>query len=167
MRDLTELELQILEVDERIRPIATRPIDFNDPNFRNRLAPKQAPLDEANIRGATETLLETLVAEYATSDDETRTAIRAMFARYQHFAWAASFATPPVTARDFRHHLILFSMLDQGRDSRDALLTLEALSAQARAAGIDINPIAREVAEMSSDVNTYGMGSTQRMLANL
>ena len=167
MRDLTELELQVLEIDERIRPIATRPVDFNDPNFVNRLAQKQSPLDEAGIRPEAEKLLESLAAEYANSNDETRIAIRAMFARYQHFAWAAGFGTPPVSERDFRHHLILFSMFDQGKDSRDALLSLQALCGQARAAGIDITPMAREVAQMSSDANKYGMGSTKGMLNNV
>lgn len=167
MRDLSELELQVLEIDERIRPIATRPVDFNDPHFRDRLAQRQAPLDEAEIRSATESLLELLAAEYANSGEETRIAIREMFARYQHFAWAASFATPAVKERDFRHHLILFSMLDQGKDSRDALLSLQALCEQARAAGIDIRPMAQEVAQISSDANKYGMGSTKRMLNNV
>ena len=167
MRDLTELELQVLEIDERIRPIATRPVDFNDPDFMNHLAQRRSPLDEAGIRSATEQLLELLAAEYAKSDEEIRTSIREMFARYQHFAWAAGFGTPPVSERDFRHHLILFSMLDQGRDSRDALLSLQALCGQARAAGIDIRQMAQELAQISSDANKYGMGSTKGMLNNV
>lgn len=167
MRDLTELELQVLEIDEKIRPIATRPINFNDLNRVALLAKRQAPLDEAGVRSATESLLEALAAEYANGDEKTRSAIRGLFARYKHFAWAASFLSPPITERDFRHHLILFSMFDQGTDSRDALLALQALCGQARAAGIDIGPMAREVAQISSDENKYGMGSTRRMLDNV
>ncbi len=166
MSNLTELALQVAEINEKLRPIATRPLDFNDPKFVNRLAQKQSPLDEAGVRPATENLLELLAAEYANSDDETRLAIRGLFAHYEHFAWAASFASPPVTEGDFRRHLILFSMFDQGRDSRDALLALQALYEQARTRGFDIRPIAREVAQMSSETNKYGMGSTKQMLDN-
>jgi hypothetical protein len=167
MRDLTELELQVLEIDERLRPIATRPVDFNDPSWMTGLAQKQSPFDEAGVGSAAESLVEALAAEYANSDEETQTAIRRLFARYQHFAWGASFASPPISEDDFRHHLILFSMLDQGRDSRDSLLALRALCDQAQTARIDIQPIAREVAQISSDENKFGMGSTRRMLNNV
>jgi hypothetical protein len=117
-----------------------------------------------SVPSETEALLKALAAEYENSDEETRKAIRRLFVCYPHFAWAASFSVSPNTEADFRQDLILFSMLDQGKDSRDALLALRALCEQAQAAGIDIKPILREVAEFSSDENKYGMGSTKRML---
>jgi hypothetical protein len=55
-------------------------------------------------------------------------------------------------------------MKDQGRDSRDALLTLQEICHEAVAAGADTAPVLREVAELSSSANKYGMGSTRDML---
>jgi len=55
-------------------------------------------------------------------------------------------------------------MRDQGEDSRDALLELQELCTQARAAGVNTAPILREVAQMSSDENRFGMGSTRSQL---
>jgi hypothetical protein len=164
MKDLTELELQLMEIDERLHPIATRPIAFDAVKTLTLLAEARSPLDEAGVRSETEALLNALAAEYQRSDEETRKAIRRLFASYQYFAWAASFSVSPITEAGFRQDLIRFSMLDQGKDSRDALLALRALCEQARAAGIDVKPILREVAEFSSDENKYGMGSTKRML---
>ena len=164
MKDLTELELQLMEIDERLRPIAIRPIAFDDVKTITLLAETRSPLDEAGVRSETEALLKALAVEYQSSDEETRKAIRRLFACYQHFAWAASFAVSPITEAGFRQDLILFSMLDQGKDSRDALLALRALCEQARSAGIDVKPILQEVAGLSSDENKYGMGSTKRML---
>jgi hypothetical protein len=63
-----------------------------------------------------------------------------------------------------RRHLLLFSMKDQGRDSRDALLDLQDLCREARSAGVNLTPVLREVAELPSDKNKYGMGSTEDML---
>jgi hypothetical protein len=164
MKDLTELELQVMEIDERLRPIATRPVAFSDLKAITLLAEAQSPLDEAGVRFETDALLKALAAEYQSSDEETRKAIRRLFTCYQNFAWAASFRVSPSTKIGFRQDLIRFSMLDQGKDSRDALLALRALCEQAQAAGIDLKPILREVAELSSDENKYGMGSTKRML---
>jgi hypothetical protein len=164
MKDLTELELQLMEIDERLRPIATRPVAFDDVKTIALLAETRSSLDEAGVRSETEALLEALASEYQSSDEETRKAIRRLFACYRNFAWAASFSVAPITEAGFRRDLILFSMLDQGIDSRDALLALRALCEQTRSAGIETKPILREVARLSSDENKYGMGSTKRML---
>ena len=117
MKDLTEFELQLIEIDERLRPIATRPVAFNDVKSITRLAEARSPLDEVGIRSETEALLKALAAEYENSDEETRKAIRRLFVCYPHFAWAASFSVSPNAEAGFRQDLILFSMLDQGKDS--------------------------------------------------
>src|SRR3954471_15804052 len=100
MRDLTEFELQLIEIDERLRPIATRPVAFDDVKTITLVAEARSPLDEAGVRSETEALLKAFAAEYENSDEETRKAIRRLFAIYPHFAWAASFAAPPVSEED-------------------------------------------------------------------
>ena len=60
--------------------------------------------------------------------------------------------------------VIVFSMKDQARDSRDALLSLQEICRAAAAAGVDLEPALRDVAAMSSRVDRYGMGSTSDML---
>ena len=162
MKDLSEYEIQVLEIDESIRPIATRPVDTNDPNWMTLLRQRE-PLDEAGVRSNTETLLGTLVNEYQESDADTRKAIRGLFVNYKYFAWAATLPILPTTEEGFRTHMILFSMRDQGYDSRDAILTLQEFCERARAASVSIGPILRKVAELSSDENKYGMGSTRHL----
>ena len=103
---------------------------------------------------------------YESSDEDTRRAVRLLFTSYPHFAWAATLNTPPTTEVDFRRHMLLFSMRDQGQDSRDAILSLQELSSQARAAGVNTTPILQEVARLSSDENKQGLGSTRHQLNN-
>lgn len=55
-------------------------------------------------------------------------------------------------------------MKDQGRDSREALLTLQEIVREADTAGVDKAAALRAVAAMSSSTNRHGMGSTRDTL---
>jgi len=164
MKDLGGWELQMMELDERLRPIAKRPVDITDLNWLALLKRHPRPLDEAGVRPEAEGLLEELLDEYRTGEEATRAAIRGLFMRYPSFAWAATLPDPLTTDEGFRRHLLLFSMEDQGRDTRDAIVWLHDVCKRAREAGIDPAPILRETAQLSSDENRYGMGSTRELL---
>ena len=122
------------------------------------------PLDQAGVRPQTEELLAELVEYYRTVDADTRQSIRKLFEDHRSFAWAASLPYEPVTDESFRAHLILFSIKDHERDTRDAIVLLHELCEKARLAGVKTGPILEEIAELSSDVNKYGMGSTRSLL---
>jgi hypothetical protein len=165
--ELDALKLKMIGLEQRLSPIADRPVDITKPGWGLRLNQHQHPLDEAGVRSDAEGLLHELIAVYRSEDDDNREAIRKLFQEHRSFAWAASLPASPTTDEGFREQLVLFSMKDQERDSRDALLTLQHLCRQARAAGVNAAPILKEVAELSSDVNKYGMGSTREMLLRL
>src|SRR5438874_4854608 len=162
--DLEDFELRIMDLEQRLSPIANRPVDITKPGWGMRLRQSPHPLDEAGVRRDAEILLEELISFYQESAEESRQAVRNLFKKYHSFAWAASLSFEPTREESFRRHLILFSIKDQGRDSRDALLSLQHLCREARSAGVNSPPVLREVAELSSDLNKYGMGSTREML---
>lgn len=164
MNALEDWELKMMELEEKLRPIAKRPVDITRPDWFERLQAGGSPLDEAGVRDTTERLLAEILAAYAQGPTQTRTAIRQLFQQHRSFAWAATLSVPRTTSDGLRQHLLLFSIIDQGRDSRDAWLTLQEMCQGAKAAGLDPEPILREVAAVSSDENKYGMGSTRQML---
>lgn len=164
MKDLTELEFRMLRLDERLRAIARRPVDITSPNWVADLRQRPHPLDEAGVRGEAETLLADLVQVYEQSEEGVRGMIRKWFADYGAFAWAAAIPGAPTTEANFRRHLILFSMNNLGADTRDAILVLQDLCRQARAAGVDVVPVLRAVAEMSGVEDRFGMGSARLLL---
>jgi hypothetical protein len=166
MIDLDEVELQIMEIDERLRPIANRPVDITDPNWPALARQRPPALDEAGVRPATMAVLKMLIEEYQKCGPGEHKAIRELYGRYRSFAWAASLQGELTTDADFRRHLVLFSIKDQGSDSRDAILELQDLCGRASAAGVKTGPILRQVAGLSSDENKYGMGSTKSMRLN-
>jgi len=53
----------IREIDERLEPIAKRPVDIEDPAWAAKLR-SASPVDEAGVRPAAEELLQKLVREY-------------------------------------------------------------------------------------------------------
>jgi hypothetical protein len=121
-------------------------------------------LEEAGIKTETEQFLAEIIAAYPVGDDDVRKAIRKLFEDHSSFTWAATLPYEPVTEATFRAHLILFSIKDHEQDTRDAIVTLHSLCEKAGSAGIKMGPILKEVAELSSEVNKYGMGSTRSLL---
>jgi hypothetical protein len=159
-----EFELRMMDLEQRLRPIADRPVDITKPGWGARLVLSPHPLDEAGVRREAEVLLEGVIGFYRASENREREAIRTLFAQYRAFAWAASLSFSPIDEEKLRRHLLLFSIKDQGRDSRDALLWLQDICREARNAGVNPTPLVREVAQLSSETNKYGMGSTKEML---
>src|SRR4051812_42143821 len=128
---IDDFELRIMDLEERLRPIADRPVDITSPGWASRLTQAAHPLDEAGVRPTVEALLDELFSAYETAEPEARQAMRALFAEYRAFGWATTLSSPPTTGESFRRHLLLFSLNDQGRDSRDAVLWLQDICRQA------------------------------------
>jgi hypothetical protein len=161
---LASWESRIKELDERLRPIANRPVDISEPNWLDRLQRATPPLDEAGVRTSAQALLEEIISAYAQSTESMRAATRELFRKYHAFSWAATSPERPTTVKTLEQHLMLFSIKDQGRDSRDALVTLGEICQEATAAGVDLRPALEQAAALSSPSNPFGMGSTQQML---
>jgi hypothetical protein len=145
-------------LNRKLWPIAKRPVDISDPHWMTKLRDGQQPLDEAGIRVEAESLLAALLAAYAAGTPPERESIRELLRANAQFAWATSVQEPPTTPRGFRQHLLLLSANDEGQDSRDVILSLDDLLANATREGVDIAPIVAEIDAMSSE-------AFQRLLA--
>ena len=110
--------------------------------------------------------IEDVLSAYAAGDDVTRAALRKLMASLDAYHWAG---TPPPrnTAEGFRQHLLLISVIDQWPDFRDTLLYLNDVTREAEAAGVDMEPVLREVAELSSDESLTAMGSVKSVLSGM
>jgi hypothetical protein len=153
-----ELEETVALLDLCLEPIAKRPVDLSDPAWQEKLRAAE-PLDEAGIRAEAEEALRALLDRYEHGDAETRAAVRGLFDRHTSFCWAAH-----LPGADLRTRLLHLSARDHGRDTRDEILALNDICTEARAAGVDLRPLLREVAELSSTVDKYGMGSMRDIL---
>ncbi|WP_327350408.1 hypothetical protein [Streptomyces sp. NBC_01304] len=121
------------------------------------------PLDEAGIRREAEAALRDVLSLYEAGDEDVRAALRALLERCHSFGWATTLPFEP-TPQGFRQRLLEMSAEDQGRDARDMVANLNGLCGQARDSGVDLRALLLDVAELSSDVDKYGMGSTRVIL---
>lgn len=161
--NLDEWERGIELLDALLKPIANEPIDTSDPNWMAQLS-DVPPVERAGIAEVTETALRTMLTTYAEGNDEVRATVRGWFERYPSFRWAVRLPDPPTTETGFRLQVTHLSARDQVPDTRDELLTLWEMCRDAKAAGVDVGPILAEIAEISSEVDRYGFGSTRRIL---
>lgn len=166
MDQFTDWKKRIAALDTALHPIANRPIVLSV--LKRLVQSRKFPhaLDQAGVRMDMEKLLAEVIDFYPGCDDATRESIRKLFDEHRSFLWGAALSQPPTTENSFRDHLILFSIKDQERDTRDAIMDLNSLCETARSAGVQMGRILKEIAELSSDVNRYGMGSTRSLLLN-
>lgn len=111
--------------------------------------------------------VEDVLEAYATGDDSVRATLRELFAKNAKFDWAAGAPPSRTTAEGFRLHLLLISVIDHSEDFRDTLLYLRDVYNEALAAGVDMEPVLREVAELSSDESQTAMGSLKSILLRM
>ena len=159
MKDDWKKRLDALEA--KLSPIANRPMDLSELKHAREIP--QA-IDQAGVREEAESMVTELIEAYEKGDAIGRASLRSLLAAHPSFAWAAQPAADSSTVEGFRTILLWASLLDQGSDTRDLLVTLDYECAKARAAGIDVRPIVQEVAILSSDIDRYGMGSTRHIL---
>ena len=172
MKTLADIEQAIAPLDAAIRPIAKRGIDVTKPGWLKRLrARKPAPepwqpaLDRAGVRAEADALVAEIIEFYAAGSDAEREAVRALFRKYDSFAWAVTLPQEPMTAGLLRRTLLLFSIEDQEKDWRDAIVWLDGICARAAKAGLPLATMFNEAAALSSDTAPFGPGrSTRKML---
>jgi hypothetical protein len=162
---LIEIEHEMARLDAIYRPVATKPVNVNDPDaFINMGATIRADLARLAVDDEAEAVLRAVIELYAAGAETARAAVRQLFDRYTSFRWAAHLPREWNTAEEFRARLVHLSARDQGADTRDEILALQDLCNRARQAGLDVDPILDEVAAMSSDVDRYGMGSMRSVI---
>jgi hypothetical protein len=137
-------------LEAKLKPIANRKIDVADPQWIEKLQRSARALDEAGVRLEAESLMCSLLDAYASGDTSQRAGIRDLFRKYSVFVWATGVSLPPTTTEGVRLRLLRLSAMDTTTDSRDAILSVRELSEQARSHGVQVGPILREVAALSS-----------------
>jgi hypothetical protein len=153
-------------IDAALKPIATRPVALSELASLGERYRDVNPLDQAGVRADAAALLTEILDAYPRLKCDERIALRALFDQHRALGWAAGFLLPNASdAATLRHQLLLFSLLDQGTDSRDALLWLQSFCGQPGVDCRQLPELLREVAALSSAIDRHHMGSTASMLA--
>jgi hypothetical protein len=156
--NLTAVRAEVAVLDELLREIARRPVDLNDPDWADKLRRGPAPVAEAGVEAEAAAALEALLDAYETGGSPARAEVRDIFRAHPSFRWAAHLPRDWESVAEFRRRLVHVSAMDQGADPRDELMAIWWLCNRARDRGIEVEPVLREVAALSSDVDHYGFG---------
>lgn len=163
--NLTLAAQRAAELDRVLKPIAERPVDIDDPLWERKLRDAPLAIDEAGVRAQAEALMSELLDCYSSGSIAERSAVRAILRDNRAFTWATPIEGEPHTMGGFRRQLLRISAADGVLDYRDATVEVAALCATAREHGIDIQPILREIAEISSSDAADSGDSMQQILA--
>jgi hypothetical protein len=84
--DISEYDAQFRQLDIKLKPLGDRVEDTNRPRWKQMIAERPHPLDEAQVRAVADHVL-TAVTELYVDCPELREPIRAMFTRYRYVGW--------------------------------------------------------------------------------
>ncbi|WP_328478222.1 hypothetical protein OHA21_26610 [Actinoplanes sp. NBC_00393] len=161
---LAAVRADVAVIDELLRDIAQRPVDLSDPDWVTRHRQAPPPVEEAGVAAGAAAALAALLDAYEAGGPPVREQVRDIFRTYRSFRWAAHLPREWKSAAEFRRRLVHVSAMDQGADPRDELMTIWSLCNRARELGIDVEPVLREVADLSSDADHYGFGSMRALI---
>ncbi|WP_433227936.1 hypothetical protein ACQP2H_16360 [Micromonospora sp. CA-248260] len=162
--NLAVVRADVAVIDDLLRYIAERPVDLNDPNWMAELRQAPPPLEEAGVVAEASAALDALLEAYETGAAPARAEVRDIFRAYPSFRWAAHLPVAWNSVGEFRRRLVHVSAMDQGADPRDELMAIWSLCNRARECAIDVEPVLREVANLSSDADLHGFGSMQMLI---
>ncbi|MET8154151.1 hypothetical protein ACIBSW_19980 [Actinoplanes sp. NPDC049668] len=158
--NLAEVRADVAVIDELLRDIANRPVDLSDPNWAAKFRARP-PVEEAGVAAEAAAALDALLDAYETGGSPTREQVRDIFRDYPSFRWGAHLPREWNSVGEFRRRLLHVSAMDKGADPRDQLMAIWWLCNRARELGIDVEPVLREVADLSSDADCQDFGSAR------
>ncbi|WP_030487319.1 hypothetical protein [Micromonospora chokoriensis] len=162
---LAAIREDVAVIDALLRDIADRPVDLADPDWQAKLSATPPPAEEAGVAVEAAATLTALLDIYESGDEGTRGEVRRIFRAHRAFSWGVGLTGEwPSAAAEFRRRLVHISARDQPQDARDELIEIWELCAWARERGIDVEPIVHAVADISGEVDHFGMGSTRLLI---
>lgn len=164
MFDADSVSKAVAVINGALKPIAERPVDINDPNWVEKLRTQTPPLDQAGVRTDAEALMRLLIDAYSEGPEKQRQIVRNILAQNRAFTWATGMPEPPTTVSTLRIHLLRLSAENGGGDMRDTIMSVESVCSEAIAAGVNVVPVLKEVANLSSNVMSLNIGSMRTVL---
>ena len=151
-------------LDKKLHPIVHREIDINAPDWQEQLANSPHPADESRLRREIETLFNEIVDRFESLDADQRQTIIDLLEKNDSLMYSAVIDADFETQEGFRRNMILFAIEDQGKDTRDAIVALAHYRKRGEQLGFDVDSIFKEIAQLASDRDKYGWGSTRDLL---
>ena len=160
----TDWKKRVETLDQKLQPIANREVDINAPDWAEKLDNEPHPADESDLRQVICVLFNEIIDQYELLNTTQRQMIIDLLDKNDSLMWSAVIDYDLETEEGFRRNMLLFVLADQGKDSRDAIVALSHYRNQGEKRGYDVDGIFKQMAQLASDNDKYGWGSTRELL---
>jgi len=151
-------------LDKQLHPIVHEEVDTNATDWLEQLDNLPHPADAAGLRDEITSLFNEVVDKFDSLDAEQRQRVIDLMDKRDSLMYSALLDADRSSPEGFRKHMILFVIEDQGKDTRDAIVTLDHYRKDAEGHGINVDSIFKEMAEIASTRDKYGWGTTRSLL---
>lgn len=150
-------ELQAL--DSTVRPILETPYTSEVESFFKEL-------DALGLKDRANAMVNQLIDQFPKLNARNRLSLSELVNQYDGVNWLTDITEKIETYETFKANLIWFAILDQGKDTRDAILSLRSLIEKGNALDYPVKTLLQEVSELASQEDKYGWGSTRNLILN-
>ncbi len=148
-------ELQTL--DSRVKPLINAPYTGDSSSFYQEL-------HALGLKSRADVIVQQIVAEFPELTAENRRRVSELVNRHGGINWLTDFMRKVESIEAFRMSLTWFVIMDQGKDTRDAILELESYISKGKTLGYPVKALLQEISRMASEQDRYGWGSTQDLI---
>jgi hypothetical protein len=151
-------------LDKQLHPIVHAEVDISASDWLKQLENSPHPADALGLRNEITSLFNQIVASFESLNAKQRQRVIDLMDEKGSLIYSAVLDVDRSTTEGFRKHMILFVIEDQGKDTRDAIVTLDHYRKDAEKHGIDVDSIFQEMAKIASTRDKYGWGTTRSLL---
>lgn len=148
-------ELQIF--DSRVKPVINAPYTGDSSSFYQEL-------HALGLKSRADAIVQQIVDEFPKLTAENRRKVSELVNRYSGINWLTDLMRKVESIEAFRLSLTWFVIMDQGKDTRDAILELESYISKGKTFGYPVKALLQEISRMASEQDRYGWGSTRDLI---
>lgn len=154
-------------LEQHLKPIVDATFSSSSDPWDEDAIPEPYKTQNKKLRPDIQNLFDDILNQFENFTPDQRQKIIDLMYRQEALIWSSRIEEDRDTPDGFRKHMIFFVLMDQGKDTRDALLALQQNQINANKAGINTDAIFKEMAELASTKDKFGWGSTRDLLLRM
>ncbi len=155
--DHWKVELQAL--DSMARPILETPYTGESDSFYKQI-------QALGLKDRANSIVNQLIDQFPKLNARDRLSLSELVNQYDGVNWLTDITEKVETYEAFKASLMWFVICDQGRDTRDAILSLRSFITKGETHDYPVKALLQEISELASDKDKYGWGSTRDLILN-
>lgn len=150
---------ELIKYHTLLKPILDIPY-IGDSSF-NKINEEIAQL---NISESITDIVNEIMFAFLKVNADQRLSISELINENDTILWALKPFEQPTNIEDIENQMLWFIILDQGKDTRDAILALNEIISITKSLGFNVNTLLKKYVSLASIQDKFGWGSTQNLI---